>query len=308
MAANLIIYGWINGSPGADRFLDPDRQRYAAAMRPIGAAVLGVAFFAAFAACFADLSGFSDGAVAEDAASEAGVATDAAADAPTSPDARDASDAQSRFCESAGVHTLCDDFDTPTNAGWTEFGTYGGGTFAKDTMTFFSPPASLALSTPLVVDGGEAWLFPLKSVPTATTHVHVEAKVQGCGSEGNYVFVSVNSRTATNAYGAIDLGVQPIPGGSETYLSVRHDAYSKSFSLGAALPSTRFTKLVLDTITDKTSGTVQLWIDGVLVVDAKNLPTDQSAAVTKRAVFTGLYSYESPACTARIDDVIIDAN
>lgn len=271
--------------------------------------MLGVALSAMLAGCFfTDLSALSNGGVDDGAGRDAGMAPEAAADTSTGADAADAADAQAKFCATAGPHTLCDDFDTTADAGWTQFATYGGGTGAKDLVDFVSPPAAFALTTPaLAPDGGEAWLFPVLAVPLATKHVRVEAKVRACSGAGEYVFLSVNSLTTTDDYGAIDVGIQRTAAGTETYLTVKHDAFSKTFSLGPALPSTRFTRLVLDTDIDKTNGSVKLSIDGTVVVDAKNVSTDQSGNLKRRAAWAGLYAYEAPACTARIDDVAIDA-
>lgn len=267
-----------------------------------GALVLGAALATLLAGCFfTDLSALTSGEPESDARPEAAVADagDGAADAP---------DVPTKFCATAGPHTLCDDFDTTTDAGWTRFASHGGGTGAKDLVDFVSPPAAFALTTPsLPPDGGEAWLFPILAVPLPTRHVRVEAKVKACSAAGAYVFLSVNSTTAADDYSAIDMGIQPTATGAETYLTVKHDTFSKTFSLGAALPSTRFSRIVLDTDIDKTSGSVKLSIDGTLVVDVKNLPTDHSGAVARRAAWAGLYAYEAPACTARVDDVAIDA-
>jgi hypothetical protein len=51
---------------------------------------------------------------------------------------------------------------------------------------------------------------------------------------------------------------------------------------------------------------VKVSIDGTVLVDATNLPTDQSAAVTKRGAWAGLYGFETPACTIHLDDILID--
>ena len=282
-----------------------ERRRYSGRVVAKRIAVAGGAFSAALAACFADLSGFTGGAVEGDAAPEAVEA--AAADA--AGDAVDAAEAAPKsFCVSAGAHTLCDDFDTTADAGWTVFDTFGGGTGARDLAVFASPPAAYAVTTPMVSpDGGEAWMFPVRRLPVAITHVHLEAKVQACATVGDYVLLSINNRTATDAYGTIDFGVRPTADGSETFMVVKHDAFSKDFKLGPALPSTRFVRVAIDTDISKTSGSVKLSIDGAVVVDATNLPTDQAATVTKRSAFVGVYAYESAACTARIDDVLLDA-
>src|SRR5436309_3408531 len=108
-----------------------------------GAAVAG-AFALALAACFADLSALSDGAVPDDAAPmEAAVFAEAAADVAdaSSSDVADATDAPTQFCASAGPHEVCDDFDTTADAGWTAVDPAGGGAGTKDTLVFFSAPA-----------------------------------------------------------------------------------------------------------------------------------------------------------------------
>ncbi len=279
------------------------------------------ALAAAAAACsLVDLSGLTDGAVPDDAAVEAGSPdVDAASvkDAGAS-DASDASDADASdaadaapvgFCAGAGIHTLCDDFDTSADAGWSSFEAFGGGTGAADLGVFASPPASYAATAPTTSpDAGEAWMFPIRKVPITSTHVRLEAKVQAC-SAGNFVFLSINNNAAGNKYGAIDFGTRPIAGGFETFMLLKHDAYTKDYKLGAALPSTRFVKVVIETdIAKAATGTLKLTMDGVVVVNDTNLPTDQSSAVTKRSVFAGVYAFETSACTARIDDVLIDAN
>src|SRR5687767_5784309 len=94
--------------------------------------VVAFAFAAMIAACFYDLSGFSSGAVADDAALAPDVfATVDAADA-DDVDGAVAVDAHTTFCAAAGAHTLCDDFDTTADAGWTRFEQSGGGTGAQD--------------------------------------------------------------------------------------------------------------------------------------------------------------------------------
>lgn len=275
-------------------------------------ASLAIASVAAVAAAcsLADLSGLSDGALPADPAVEAGppaVIDGAVPDGVIPVDAGTSDAAPKGFCEAAGPHTLCDDFDTTADPGWTSFETFGGGSGARDLGVFASPPASYAVKTPMVSpDGGEAWMFPVRAIPIATKHVHLEAKVQACAIVGNYVFLSINNNATT--YGTIDFGTRPTANGAETFMVIRHDGLSKDFKLGPALPSTRFASVVIDTDIDKTSGSVKLSIDGAVVVDATNLPTDQAAPVTRRSVFAGLYAYGSPACSARIDDVIVDAN
>lgn len=275
-----------------------------------GAIVAGFAFGATLAACFADLAALSSGNVAagdaaletseSDAALESGAAPDAAADG-------DADASPTTFCASAGPHTLCEDFDTAVVAGFSVVDDFGGGKGEKDTTQSFSPPASFRLTTPQVATAKEAWLLPTLTLPNAAKHVHVEAKVQACADGGDYVFMSVNNSAAADSYGAIDVGIHPIAGGFETYMIVKHDAFSKTFSLGPPLSSTRFTRLVLDTDIDKTTnGAVKLAIDGVVVVDTKSIATDQAGTVVSRAAWAGLYSYQSPACTAHVDDIIID--
>ena len=280
-----------------------------------GAAILGLALAlaGAMAACFADLSGFTDGAYPGDAALEASAPADTgvradAASSTTTDAADDATDAGT-VCANAGPHTLCDDFDTTTDAGWSQFSTFGGGSRARDLIYFVSPPASLGVATPTVAsDAGEAWYLPTRKLPIATTHVRIEAQIMACNATGEYTFLTVNSVTAANAYGAIDVGIKQTQSGMETYLTVKHDALSKTYSLGTALPSTRFSHLVLETNIHKTAGSVKLSIDGTVVVDATNLSTDQSVTPSKRGAFAGVYSFASPACTVRLDDVVIDAD
>lgn len=273
---------------------------------------LAIAAVAAVAAAcsLADLSGLSDDALPNAPAVEAGppaVIDGAVPDGAVAVDAGTSDAAPKGFCEAAGPHTLCDDFDTTADPGWTSFEKFGGGSGARDLGVFASPPASYAVQTPMVSpDGGEAWMFPVRVIPITTKHVHLEAKVQACATVGDYIFLGINNTATT--YGTIDFGTRPTASGAETFMVIRHDGLTKDFKLGPALPSTRFVSVVIDTDIDTTVGSVKLSIDGVVVVNATNLPTDQTTPVTKRTVFAGVYSYKSPACSARIDDVIIDVN
>src|SRR4051812_18691987 len=111
------------------------------------------------------------------------------------------------------------------------------------------------------------------------------------------ISLSVNSFTAANAYGTVDVGVTRTPSGTKTFVNVKHDAFSVTYPLVAVLPSTRFSHLVLETDIHKTSGSVKLVIDGVIVLNATNLSTDQNVTPNKRTTWAGVYSYASPACT-----------
>lgn len=284
-------------------------------MRARRAASVAVAFAATAAACsLVDLSGFSDGPSFGDAGPEASPPLEAAADVvdgatDVTLNAADAADAgPTTFCAKAGPHTLCDDFDTTADAGWTLFSKFGGGAASKSVTSFNSAPASFGLITPAVSpDAGEAWFFPARRVPVSTTHVRIEVQIKACNVTGEYTFLSVNSFTAGNAYGAVDVGITDTATGMQTYLAIKHDAFLQTYLLGAALPSSRFAHVVLETDLSKTNGSVKLVIDGTAVVNAKSLSTDQNVTPAQRTAWAGVYSYASPACTVRIDDVVIDA-
>lgn len=272
----------------------------------------------AASACFADLGGFSGGADAtgdggpgpSDATADDGTPMDGGTDAPSG---EDTGVDGGPFCANAPPHAACADYDDGNAA--TGFITprdhFGPATSALDTVVFASPPSSLAIFDQPDASG-EAWVFEAVAIPTATKTVHVAADIRACafagvpGSSTNVLF-SVNHETSTNVYATVDVGVHPTPTGNELYVEIRHDnaSVTTDLSAGAALPTDRFARVVLDVTLGTTNGAVSLSVDGTSRVALTNITTDSETAKNRR-VAVGSYVYDATApCNAWIDDVLV---
>jgi hypothetical protein len=245
-------------------------------------------------------SGTSDGA----APSDGGGGPDAPApDGGANPDG-----SVNGFCASAGPHTLCDDFDTSVDAGWTNSEVSQGGVVAVSTTEFLSPPGSLTATLPARAPNAAAWAFRLLNFPTTSTTVHFEGAVRGCAVGTGYAaFLSLQGWMGTSKVSGIDVGVRPTGASFETYVNVAHDGVNTGYTLGPALPTNRFTTIAIDvTLSSTATGSLKVLLDGAVKVDTTAIITDSTKAISRRAFWAGGYVDGTPACTAGIDNVIVD--
>ncbi len=212
--------------------------------------------------------------------------------------------ADGSFCQRAGAHALCDDFeDGPLGARWPQVAEGSGGTLALATDTGSSGRALRAALPATCNDSFAQLLHTFNGSPRSAT-ISFSMNVESATANVGVQIAGLNYKTAAGEY-HIDMALL------DSHLSVfENDIGGGGFKvLGtsvASFPTTQRLRLDLEIVFVPSPARFTVKVDGVPSLEVTPTPSDPSDTMARFDL--GLYAHTgcvSPS-TLTFDDVLFD--
>lgn len=214
-------------------------------------------------------------------------------------------DAAAGFCASRTPQPkLCADFDEgkPVNFGWTLVDVEGGGAVSVGTDAFSPPGAFLSAVAPSV-DGLSSGRLQ-ESLPVLASTVHVEFEMRiAPGDSGPFELCAIHQ--LTNDPTAHGLFYKEENGKLLLYVNSVDADGGTTWAVYPFGPAPSSWLMVEIDVTLGAAGSVTVKHDGVVVMQATNIPTSTEPRA-QLFVDLGFYAFQRATARASFDNVVVD--